>query len=137
MTKRTFTPIKTVTNQAPRKFKPWSEYSAGDILLGKYLGPTGNKFDESKPNYLLEVIEVFLKDKKVQKEYVEGTVVCLNHVGMLHKALVNLEIGKLIQITYQGAQKMEKGKFAGKSAHSMEVVEVVEDGDETSTSDDL
>jgi hypothetical protein len=135
--KRTFTAVKAASGQS-RKFRSWADYSVGDVVLGKFLGSFPNQFDESKPNYSIEVLESFLKDKKAQKEITEGTILALNHTGMLHKALSNMEIGKIIQVTYNGSNTMEKGKFKGKSAHTMEVMEMVEDGaSEESDSVDL
>lgn len=129
--KRTFTPTKQLSGK-PMKFRKWSEYSVGDVLVCKYIKTTPNKFSEKKPNYIVEIIEAFLKDKKVQKEWVEGTHVCLNTIGMLDKALSDVTSGSLIQITYNGSNVMETGIFAGKEAHAVEVVGIKED----STSDD-
>ena len=124
--KRTYTVTKTVSGK-PKKFRSWADYSVGDILIVKFIGSTENKFNESRPNFIVEVLECFLNDKKVQKELVEGTHLVLNNTGMLEKALTTVSSGTLLQITYQGTNTIEKGKFAGKNAHGIEVLEIEEE----------
>lgn len=125
--KRSFTPTRQLSGK-PMKFRTWADYSTGDILICKYVKTTPNKYNDSKPNHVVEIVEAFLKDKKVQAEWVEGTHVCLNTSGMLDKSLSNVSSGDMIQITYNGSAVMEKGKFAGKEAHGFDVVMIEEDG---------
>lgn len=127
-TKRTFTPKRQLSGK-PMKFRGWDEYSIGDILIVKYVKTTPNKFNVTKPNHVVEIIETFLKDKKVQKEWTEGTHVCLNTMGMLDKALDEIVTGTIVQITYNGKNMIEKGKMAGKEAHAVEVIEVSDDNE--------
>lgn len=129
-TKRTFTPTKQLSGK-PMKFRGWSDYDTGDVIICTYVKSTPNKFNESKPNHVVEIVEAFLKDKKVQKEWTEGTHVCLNTAGMLDKALSDISAGDMIQITYNGLNAIEKGKMAGKDAHSFDVIGMQEDTDST------
>lgn len=124
--KRTYTPTKQLSGK-PMKFRTWADYSAGDVMIVKYVKTTPNKYNDAKPNHVVEVVELFLKDAKIQKEWVEGTHVCLNTMGMLDKALDGIKSGDMVQITYTGSNMMEKGKFAGKSAHGVDVIAMEED----------
>jgi hypothetical protein len=133
--KRTYTVTKTVSGK-PKKFRLWKDYSVGDILICKYVGTTENKYNEVKPNFVVEILETFLKNKLVEKDLVEGTHLVLNTTGMLDKAMSNVAPGTLLQITYKGTNAIEKGKFAGKEAHSIEVLEIEKD-EEGSSHDDL
>ncbi len=126
--KRTYTVTKTVSGK-PKKFRLWKDYSVGDILICKYIGTTENKYNEAKPNFVVEILETFLKNKLVEKDLVEGTHLVLNTTGMLDKALSNVAPGTLLQITYKGTNAIEKGKFAGKEAHSISVDEIEEEND--------
>ena len=134
-TKRTYTPTKQLSGK-PMKFRGWSDYSTGDVLICKYVKTAPNKFNDAKPNHVVEIVEAFLKDKKVQKEWSEGTHVCLNTAGMLDKALSNVCAGEMIQITYNGSQTIEKGKMAGKDAHSFDVIGMTEDNDSSEESEE-
>lgn len=125
--KRTYSPTKQLSGK-PMKFRGWADYSTGDVLICKFVKNTPNKYNDAKPNHVVEIIETFLKDKKVQKEWVEGTHVCLNTSGMLDKAMENVSAGDLIQITYNGTNTIEKGKFAGKESHTFDVIGMSQDG---------
>ena len=131
--KRTYTVTKTVSGK-PKKFRLWKDYSVGDILICKYVGTTENKYNEAKPNFVVEILETFLKNKLVEKDLVEGSHLVLNTTGMLDKAMSNVAPGTLLQITYKGTNAIEKGKSAGKEAHSI-LVEEIED--ESKTVEDL
>jgi len=124
--KRTYTIVKTLTGK-PRKFRKWADYTVGDILICKYLGPIENKFSKEKPNYLVEIYETFLKDKKTQEEWVEGTHVVLNSAGILQRGLSKIAEQSLVQITFQGSNIMKGGNFPGKEAYAVEVIEIRED----------
>lgn len=131
--KRTYTVTKTVSGK-PKKFRLWKDYSVGDILICYYVGTTENKYNEAKPNFVVEILETFLKNKTIEKDLVDGTHLVLNTTGMLDKAMSNVAPGTLLQITYKGTNAIEKGKFAGKEAHAI-LVEEIED--ESKTVEDL
>lgn len=125
--KRIYRPTRQLSGK-PIKFKKWEEYAIGDVLLCKYVKTTPNKFNESKPNHVVEVIETFFKDKK--SAWTEGTHVCLNTMGKLDKALEDIKPGDVFQITYNGTAVITQGKFKGKEAHDVDVV-LMESSDET------
>lgn len=133
--KRTYTVTKTVSGK-PKKFRLWKDYSVGDILICKYIGTTENKYNEAKPNFVVEILETFLKNKLVEKDLVEGTHLVLNTTGMLDKAMSNVTPGTLLQITYQGTNTIQTGKFAGKDAHGI-LVEEIEKEESGSSHNDL
>ena len=133
--KRTYTVTKTVSGK-PKKFRLWKDYSVGDILICYYVGTTENKYNEAKPNFVVEILETFLKNKTIEKDLVDGTHLVLNTTGMLDKAMSNVAPGTLLQITYNGTNAIEKGKFAGKEAHSI-LVEEIEKDEESPSHDDL
>jgi hypothetical protein len=80
---------------------------------------------------LFKVVETQFKDKNANFE--EGKTVVLNRCGMLAKALEGVEFGQIIQLEYNGIGTIEKGKFKGKEAHSMEIqlVELEESSDDS------
>lgn len=116
-------------------YRKWAEWSLGDVFVGKYLATKIDAY--GKNNYTFQVEEAFFKDKKLAASLI-GKNLTLNANGMLDKAMEQVEFGTFVQIEYGGTAKIEKGKFAGKEAHSV-LVSVVTEGEEGSEedSDDL
>lgn len=52
----------------------------------------------------------------------EGLLVTFNSSGMLDKKIAQLKAGDIVDIIYTGSTVMKGGKWAGKSAHSFEVL---------------
>lgn len=109
------------------EYRAWKEWDEGDVIVFKYLGSSPNRKNKSKKDWLVEVVEVFLADKKEEKRLKPGTRLTLNSAGQLDKGMEQIEEGTVVQVTYNGAQEMEGGDYAGQMAHTMEVVEVEED----------
>ena len=121
---RVFKTVKKIS-QGARLYRKWAEYAVGDIVIGKLAGTYVDNY--KKTCYLLDVEEAFLKDKKFQKEVI-GKVLALNHTGTLAKDLAKLVDGDLIQVEYQGLERMDGGPFEGKDKHVIEVTQVEEEG---------
>jgi hypothetical protein len=124
--KRTYKTTKVISGK-PRKFRSWDDYTIGDVIVARYIGESNNQFNADKPNYTIEIIEAFLKDKNFEKELIPGTHLGLNTTGMLEKAMKDVEPGTLLQITYNGKNVIATGKFAGKESHVIEVAECEEE----------
>lgn len=134
--KRSFK-TKKILSGGKTQYRAWKEWDEGDCFVGKYLGSRQNKMNPSKEDYMFEVIEPFFTDKKEQKRLAAGEKLTLNSIAMLEKAMEHVEEGAILQITYTGSNEMEGGKYAGKMAHGVEVVEVEEDdGSSDEDSDD-
>lgn len=110
-------------------YRKWAEWDAGDILIGTYKGSQTDSYD--KPNWLVEIVDVQFGDKKAAKKFPVDEIIGLNSSGKLDKAMESVEVGEMIQVTYNGTSTIEKGKYKGKDAHDIEVDVVEEDGEET------
>ena len=106
-------------------YRAWKEWETGDYIIGTYKGSKTDNYD--KPNWLVLVEEAsFVSAPKEAKKLV-GQVIGLNSNGMLNKAMERVEEGDMIQVMYNGTSEIEKGKYAGKDAHLVEVDLVTED----------
>jgi hypothetical protein len=121
---RVFKTVKKIS-QGARLYRKWAEYEVGDIVIGKLAGTYVDNY--KKTCYLLEVEGAFLKDKKFAAE-VKGKTLALNHTGTLAKDLAKLADGDLIQVEYQGLERMDGGPYEGKDKHVIEVTQVEEEG---------
>ncbi len=123
-------------------YRKWSEWDAGDILIGTYKGSQIDNYD--KPNWLVEVVEAQFSNAKEAKK-IADQIIGLNSTGKLDKAMDQVEIGQMIQLEYKGMSTIEKGKYKNKDAHDIEVDLVTEDNgeedegeeEETDEEDDL
>ena len=134
--KRKFKTTKVLSG-VRSEFRAWKEWDEGDTLVAKLLGSSPNNKNPSKKDWLVEVIEPFFTDKAEMKRLKPGVRLTLNSAGQLDKGLEKIDEGCMFQVTYNGAHEMEGGRFAGKMAHTMEVVEVEEDtGEEDEETDE-
>jgi hypothetical protein len=118
------------------EYRAWKEWDEGDVIVCKLLGSSPNRKNKSKKDWMVEIIEASFADKKEEKRLKPGTRLTLNSAGQLDKGMEQVEEGSLIQVTYNGANEMEGGDYAGQMAHAMEVVEVSEEEDEEDTEED-
>lgn len=139
--RRTFK-TKKVLSGVRTEYRGWKEWDEEDVVVGKLIGSSQNRKNKSKKDWIIEVVDAFFSDKKEQKR-VMGKTLTLNCAGQLDKGMEQVEIGEMIQITYNGQVEMQGGEYAGQMAHTMEVVEVSEDdgsedgdGDDESEEDD-
>lgn len=95
----------------PKKYFKYAECEEGQLLVeGKFVGRSPNKF--GKENF----------DIKPE----EGPTVSLNHAGHLAYLIENhVNEGDLIQVIYDGREKLEKGAYKGKEVHKF-IVNVAE-----------
>ena len=118
MLKRQYTVIKKVSG-SPKSFRKWDEWSVGDIVIGKFVGYHQDQY--KKNCTIVEVEEVFFKKSK---EDYKGKHLVLNSCGKLDKAMQKIAEGTLIQVEYMGKDMIEKGPYAGKDAHNVDVAEI-------------
>lgn len=138
MEKRKFKTTKILSG-GRSEYRAWSDWAEGDVLICKLLGSSQNRKNENKKDWIVSVVECFFEDKKEEKRLKPETRLTLNTAGQLDKGMNQVSEGATVQITYNGSGIMEGGKFKGKSAYSMEVVEVTEDTGEAeeATEEDL
>lgn len=117
-------------------YRPWKEWEIGDYIIGKYESREIDNY--KKPCYILKVEEVFFNDETAEEKFKVGSQIGLNHNGILAKVMDsdNVHMGDVVRIEYQGTNKMTKGNFAGKDAHSL-LIQVAEEGDDLETGGNL
>ena len=127
MAKRIFRTTKTLSG-VKSEYRAWKEWDEGDVLVCTLTGTSQNRKNKSKKDWIVKVEEVFFSDKKEEKR-LKGKILTLNTAGQLDKGMEQVEIGDMVQITYNGSKEMEGGEYAGQMAHTMEVVAVSEGDD--------
>lgn len=120
----------------PMKFRKWSDWEVGDVLIGKYESVRTDQYD--KTNRVLSVLEAQFKDGSGH-EY-DGKNICLNACGSLdfwfEEAEEPVVKGDIVQIEYCGKEVMEKGPYAGKDFHSISIAVVTDEEDDYEGYDD-
>lgn len=132
MLKRKYKVSKTISG-SPRIYRKWDEWKVGDIVIGKLEGFHLDQYKKNCP--IISVEETMFKGDKT--DYT-GKHLVLNSCGKLDKAMEKVSEGQLVQVEYQGMSTIEKGPYAGKDSHGMEVslIELCdEDSDEQSDYD--
>ena len=99
-------------------YRAWKEWETGDYVIGTYKGSKTDSY--GKPNWLLQVEDASFIDHKTAKKIV-GQIIGLNSNGMLDKAMDGVEIGEIVQVTYNGTSEITEGKYKGKESHLVEV----------------
>lgn len=120
--KRTYV-TKRKLGGVPMNFRKWEEYKEGDIVIGKYVDTHQDQYENDCP--VIEVLEAFFKDKSGDK--LVGKNLVLNSCGSVDKAFKKAALGDIVQVTYTGKGVIERGKYAGKDAHSVVIEQVEED----------
>lgn len=82
--------------------------TTGIVAEGIYVGTSANQFDPEKPNFKLQTAD--------------GGVTIVNAAGSLSSQMSKIPTGTYVAIDYQGMEKMEKGKYKGKSVHKIIVL---------------
>lgn len=121
---------KKVLSGVRTEYRAWKEWSEGEVLIFKLLGSSPNRKNKSKKDWLVEVIEPQFEDKAENKRLKPGTRLTLNSAGQFDKGMEQLEFGAIAQVTYNGSKEMTGGEYEGQMAHTMEVEELCEEGDE-------
>lgn len=127
MAKRTWSTVQKLTIN--KMYRKWEDYTVGDIVIGKLVGYHTDQYQKQCP--IVEVLDC--QFKKDASKY-QGKSLVLNSCGMLNKNLeqANVQLGQIIQVEYKGTAEIEKGKFAGKDAHVLDIQLVEESsGEET------
>lgn len=107
------------------EYRAWKDWDEGDVAICKLVGTSQNRKNKAKKDWIVEMEEAMFSDKKKAKE-LTGKVVTLNTAGQLDKGMEQVEIGDIVQITYNGQKEMKGGDYEGEMAHTMEV-ELVEE----------
>lgn len=93
----------------------------GIILEGMYIAAIPNQHDDTKNDYKFEAeVDNELTGVKA------GDTVVVNNTGSLNYQMEKVTPGSLVQLTYNGKDKLTKGKNIGKSAHNF-LVSVAEE----------
>lgn len=108
-------------------YRKWDMWAVGDIVIGTFKGTRIDGYDKVCP--MIEVMDAQFKDGSGNK-YI-NTTMSLNHNGIVGKAIEKVQEGEILQFTYNGKTMLEKGKYAGKEAHSVsvDVMEIDEEDD--------
>lgn len=109
-------------------YRKWEEWKEGDILIGKYVDTHEDQYGKHCP--VIEVIDAQFKDKSGGK--FEGKNLVLNQCGQLEKAMKKAEKSQVLQFTYNGKSRIEKGPYKGKDSHLVETMVVQEEEQDTS-----
>jgi hypothetical protein len=131
--KRTFVSRRKLSGGGG-SYRAWKMWETGDVLIGKFV-QAGEDQTYGKPTWTILVEEAMFSDEDLA-ETLKGKRLTLNSNGMLDKAMEQVQLGEMVQITYNGTSEIEKGKFKGKDAHQVEVEVVVEEGNEESVDDE-
>lgn len=103
------------SNEKPLRFIRPSDLSdegtTGVILEGAYIGPVANNLEPSKSDYKFET---------------DSEIIILNGSGSLTYRMKDVTPGSLVQVVYNGKQKIKKGKMAGRDAHSFDVLVAID-----------
>lgn len=133
MAKRTFRTKKKLSG-VKTEYRAWKEWDEGDVVIAKLVGTSVNRKNKSKNDWIVEVEEAMFSDSKAAKA-ITGKTLTLNTAGQLDKGMTQVEIGDLVQVTYNGQKEMQGGEYEGQMAHTMEVELVEEDNGEESEED--
>lgn len=121
MEKRKFIVRKKLAGQ--KMYRKWEDWAIGDILICKLIGTHVDQYKKECP-----VVEVLETHFKTESEKYQGKQMVLNQCGILNKAMEQLSIGDIIQITYNGSSMIEKGPYKGKEAHVLDIAMCEEEG---------
>ena len=102
-------------------FLAWKEWGEGCEVIGKYTGQSLDNYD--KTNWHISVEESNFDESLV------GKTMGLNSAGSLDHKMKSVKIGEIVGITYLGTGVSEKGKYAGKEFHDIQVVVYDEEGE--------
>lgn len=118
------------------KFRKWTDWKEGDYVVGKFIGTHVDNYE--KENYKVQVLDAQFEDAELATELV-GKNLVLNACGSLdyNWSEADVQVGDVVMVTYTGKALMEKGKYAGKEAHTMTLsimgdAEVVDEGEQDS-----
>lgn len=135
MPKRTFVTKKKLSG-VKTEYRAWKEWDEGDVIIAKLVGTSQNRKNKTKKDWIFEVEEAQFADKKAAKA-LSGKTVTLNTAGQLDKGMDQVEIGEIVQITYNGQKEMQGGEYEGQMAHTMEVELVEEEGSGEESEEEL
>ncbi len=128
--KRTFKSSRSLGG-GQKSYRKWEDYTLGDVVIGKFQGFHKDNYGKQCP--MIKVLDAQFKDD-TGEDFLDKNLV-VNSCGQIAKAIENnpecFENGNILQFTYNGTSTIEKGKFAGKDAHLVEV-QLMEEEDNSS-----
>lgn len=133
MAKRVFRTKKKLSG-GKKVFRKWSEWTEGDVLIGKLIGTHEDNYQNTC--LVLKVVDPQFKSAKEAKKF-EGLDIVLNSSGATDRVVEQLQEGKIeegemLQISYNGMETMEGGKYKGKERHLIDIETVEEESGEES-----
>lgn len=114
--RRVFKPTRNLRKGA-QMYRKWTDWEVSDYVIGTLTAINIDNY--GKNNYVVKVEEAHFMDKS-GKNFV-GKTLGINECASLKMQLEGVELGAIIQVTYTGIVKIEKGNFAGKDAHTVDV----------------
>jgi hypothetical protein len=125
--KRKFKSVRTLTGQ--NQYRKYDLWEVGDIVIGTVVDFGEDKYKKKCPVILVD--EAMFKDKAENKR-VLGKRLLINSCGKIAKRVTSgdIALGLTIQIEYLGKNVMEKGLYAGKEAHDVNIDIMEEEGAE-------
>lgn len=119
-------------------YRPWNSWSEGDQVVGKFVEIGEDTY--GKPNYVIEIEELNFEHEvaegKMKAEV--GARIGLNSAGNLDYKMKEVEIGQIVEITYEGTEVLpDNHKFKGKACHQVEVVVLEDEEDSEDNLSDL
>jgi len=117
MEKRKYETKRSMTLQ--KVYRKWSEFSVGDVVVGKYVADHEDNYKKTNP--VLKIEECFFKDGKDLK----GQNLVINACGTVNQVFYTgkepIKKGEIVQIEYTGTTEMDSGLYAGKDCHTMNI----------------
>lgn len=120
-------------------YRAWKLWNEGERITGKLVGITEDTY--GKPNYSIEIEEMNFEHEPEKEGYMVaevGKVIGLNSAGSLDSKMQEVEIGDIVEITYEGTDTLpENHKYKNKECHQIDVVVMEGDEDGEVSQEDL
>jgi len=114
-----------------KSYKAWKEWSVGDRVVGEFTGQSTDNYD--KPNWHIKVEEIDMQEPIDSRggAIVVGSTLGLNSNGSLDFKMQDVEVGELLEITYEGMTVLpDNHKFKGKDSHQIKLEVILDEGEE-------
>lgn len=117
---RNYSKVRTVAGKG--NYRGYTEWSEGDILMGKLVGKFKDQYGKTGMEMLVEYVDF---KKKEDEEGKVGQTLRVNATGGIADFIENeAEIGKHYEVEYMGTYVVDQGPYKGKSGHSVQITEV-------------
>lgn len=120
-----------------KAYRAWKFWSEGERITGKLTSIDEDSY--GKPNYTIEIEEMNFEHEPDDPGHMKaevGKLIGLNSCGSLDHKMKEVEIGDIVEITYDGTDVLpENHKYKGKEVHQVDVAVLEEEGDEATDED--